>query len=183
MFIKHAVVWTLLAGSVCVCLYLFECQRLGLLLAGPCLPHTDGGAGATSDDQFGVGTDGTEDLTPLGQTLVHHQRLQSAQQIIGGAQSWTPHLDCCCASSQQPAGGDSSTSGSCHCKAQRCQIEMNLQMVPNLVGLVIGQAAAKVGVAPGKGLAPSGRDQNLVLLHCQDALVSAHNLSHGLLQL
>lgn len=79
MFIKHAVVFE----AVCVRLYLFECQRLGLLLAGRRLPHADGGAGASSDDQFGVGTDGTEDLTPLGQTLVHHQRLESAQQGIG----------------------------------------------------------------------------------------------------
>lgn len=76
----------------CVCFDLFECQRLGLLLAGTRLPHTDGGAGASSNDQFGVGTDGTEDLTPLGQTLVHHQRLESAQQMIGGAQSRTAHI-------------------------------------------------------------------------------------------
>lgn len=60
---------------------------------------------------------------------------------------------------------------------------MIVRTVPNLVGLVIGQAAAKVGVAPGEGLAPGGRDQDFVLLHCQDALVSAHDLSHGLLQL
>lgn len=83
LYIKHAVALILLAGCVCVCLYLFECQRLGLLLAGPSLPHTDGGAGASSDNQFGVGTDGTEDLTPLGQTLIHHQRLESEQQMIG----------------------------------------------------------------------------------------------------
>lgn len=52
----------------------------------------------------------------------------------------------------------------------------------NLVGLVIGQTAAEVGVAPSEGLAPCGRDQNFVLLHCQDALVSTHDLSHWLLQ-
>lgn len=56
-------------------------------------------------------------------------------------------------------------------------------MVPNLVRLVVGQAAAEVGVAPGEGLAPGERDQNFVLLHCQDALIGAHDLSHGLLQL
>lgn len=56
-------------------------------------------------------------------------------------------------------------------------------MVPNLVRLIVGQAAAEVGVAPGEGLAPGGRDQNFVLLHCQDALIGAHDLSHGLLQL
>lgn len=56
--------------------YLLECQGLGPLLGGSRLPHTDGGAGATGDDQLWVGTYGTEDLTPLGQTLIHHQRLE-----------------------------------------------------------------------------------------------------------
>lgn len=45
--------------------HLFECERLGPLLGRPRLPHTDGRAGAAGDDQFGVGTDGAEDLTPL----------------------------------------------------------------------------------------------------------------------
>lgn len=55
--------------------YLFESERLGSFLRRSCLPHTDGGAGASGDDQLQVGTDGAEDLTPLGQTFVHHQRL------------------------------------------------------------------------------------------------------------
>ena len=56
--------------------YLLQCERLGLLLGCAHLPHTDTGAGAGGDDQFGVGTYGTEDLPPFRQTLVHHRRLE-----------------------------------------------------------------------------------------------------------
>lgn len=55
--------------------------------------------------------------------------------------------------------------------------------VTDLVRFVVSQTAAEVGVAPGEGLAPGGGNQNFVLLHSQDALVCAHDLSHGLLQL
>lgn len=56
--------------------HLFERERLGSLLGGSRLPHADGGAGAAGDNQLRVWTYGTEDLTPLGQTLIHHQRLK-----------------------------------------------------------------------------------------------------------
>lgn len=46
-------------------IYLFECQRLGPLLGHSRLPHTDGRAGAASNNQLRVRTYGTEDLTPL----------------------------------------------------------------------------------------------------------------------
>lgn len=59
--------------------YLLERQRLGPLLGRPRLPHADGGAGAAGDDQLQVGTDGAEDLTPLRETLVHHQRLDTSR--------------------------------------------------------------------------------------------------------
>lgn len=52
-----------------------------------------------------------------------------------------------------------------------------------LVRLVVDQTAAEVGVAPGEGLAPGGRNQNFVLLHGEDPFVCAHDLSHRLLQL
>lgn len=68
-------------------------------------------------------------------------------------------------------------------KVATAKLPVNLRTISNLVGLVIGQAAAEVGVAPGIGLAPGRRDQNFVLLHCQDALVGAHDLSHGFLEL
>lgn len=53
----------------------------------------------------------------------------------------------------------------------------------DLVRFVISQTAAEVGVAPGKGFAPGGGNQNFVLLHSKYALVSAHDLSHRFLQL
>lgn len=55
--------------------------------------------------------------------------------------------------------------------------------VTNLVRFIVSQTAAEVGIAPGKGLAPGGGDQNFVLLHSKYALVSAHDLSNRLLQL
>lgn len=53
----------------------------------------------------------------------------------------------------------------------------------DLVGLVVGQTAAEVSVAPGEGFAPRGRNQDFVLLHSEDAFVRADDLPHGLLQL
>lgn len=53
----------------------------------------------------------------------------------------------------------------------------------HLIRFIVSQTAADVGVAPGEGLAPGGGDQNFVFLHGEDAFVSAHDLSHGLLQL
>lgn len=64
-----------------VCAHLFERQGLGSLLGRARLPHADGGAGASGDDELRVGTNGTEDLTPLGQTLVDHQGLKARQLI------------------------------------------------------------------------------------------------------
>lgn len=77
----------------------------------------------------------------------------------------------------------SKTSRGRQCHFYKLMRSKRTRTVPNLVGLIVGQAAAKVGVAPSEGLAPGGRNQNFVLLHCQDALVSAHDLSHWLLQL
>lgn len=55
--------------------------------------------------------------------------------------------------------------------------------VTNLVRFIVRQTAAEVSVAPGKGLAPGGGNQNFVFLHSKYALVRAHNLPHRLLQL
>lgn len=57
------------------------------------------------------------------------------------------------------------------------------ETVTDLVGFIVGQTAAEVGVAPGEGLAPGGGNQDFVLLHSEYALVGAHDLSHRLLQL
>lgn len=56
-------------------------------------------------------------------------------------------------------------------------------LTTDLVGVIVSQAAAEIGVTPGKGLAPGGRNQNFVLLYSEDALVSGHNLSHRVFQL
>lgn len=58
------------------CLYLFEHKWFGPLLGGSCLPHTDGSAGATGDNQLRVWAYGTNDLTPFWQTFVYHQCLK-----------------------------------------------------------------------------------------------------------
>lgn len=58
------------------CLYLFEHKWFSPLLGGSCLPHTDGSAGATGDNQLRVWAYGTNDLTPFWQTFVYHQCLK-----------------------------------------------------------------------------------------------------------
>lgn len=58
------------------CLYLFEHKWFGPLLGGSCLPHTDGSAGATGDNQLRVWAYGTNDLTPFWQTFIYHQCLK-----------------------------------------------------------------------------------------------------------
>lgn len=58
------------------CLYLFEHKWFGPLLGGSCLPHTDGSAGATGDNQLRVWAYGTNNLTPFWQTFVYHQCLK-----------------------------------------------------------------------------------------------------------
>lgn len=60
---------------------------------------------------------------------------------------------------------------------------INVIAVTNLVRFILRQTAAEVGVAPGERLAPGGGNQHFVLLHSKYALVGAHDLSHGLLQL
>lgn len=75
------------------CLYLFECKWFGFLLGGSCLPHTDGSAGATGDNQLWVWTYGTKNLTPFCQTLVHHQRLER-DYILSYFHPTTKTTDC-----------------------------------------------------------------------------------------
>lgn len=58
------------------CLYLFEHKWFSPLLGGSCLPHTDGSASATGDNQLRVWAYGTNDLTPFWQTFVYHQCLK-----------------------------------------------------------------------------------------------------------
>lgn len=52
-----------------------------------------------------------------------------------------------------------------------------------LVRVIVSQTTAQVGVAPGKGLTPRRWNKNFILLYSQYSLVSAHNLSHWLLEL
>jgi len=55
--------------------YLFECEGLGFLFGAPGLPNTDGCAESSSNDQFGIGADRTQDLSPLRQTLIYYNCL------------------------------------------------------------------------------------------------------------
>lgn len=66
------------------------------------------------------------------------------------------------------------------CRAERFRI---LKLKRYLVRVIVSQATAQVGVAPGKGLTPCRWNQNFILLYSQYALVSAHDLSHRLLEL
>lgn len=61
--------------------------------------------------------------------------------------------------------------------------QKNLYVANDLVRLIVGEAAAEVRVAPGEGFIPGRRNQHLVLLSSQNALISAHYLTHWLLQL
>lgn len=68
-------------------------------------------------------------------------------------------------------------------KSRRSSVQRHFGGATHLIRFIVSQTAADVGVAPGEGLAPGGGDQNFVFLHSEDAFVSAHDLSHGLLQL
>lgn len=59
----------------------------------------------------------------------------------------------------------------------------NKFQITNLVWLIGAQPATEVCIAPGKRFIPRGWDENLVLLYCQDAFISTHNLPHRLLEL
>lgn len=58
--------------------------------------------------------------------------------------------------------------------------QKKLYVANDLVRLIVGKAAAEVCIAPSKGFIPGRRNQHLVLLNSQNALVSAHDLTHWL---
>lgn len=58
--------------------------------------------------------------------------------------------------------------------------QKNLYVANDLVRLIVREAAAEVRVAPSEGFIPGRRNQHLVLLNSQNALVSAHDLTHWL---
>lgn len=66
------------------------------------------------------------------------------------------------------------------CRAESFRI---LTVKLYLVRVIVSQATAQVGIAPGKGLTPRRWNKNFILLYSQYALVSTHNLSHRLLEL
>lgn len=71
---------------LCKLRHLFESQGLGLFFRRTRLPNADSCACASSNDQFGVRTDGTQDLSPFGQTLVYDHSLREKSSGLGTRQ-------------------------------------------------------------------------------------------------
>lgn len=46
-------------------IYLLKSERSGFFLGGAHLPYTNNCAGSSGDDQLGIWTDGTENLSPF----------------------------------------------------------------------------------------------------------------------